>query len=55
MIADQNFYDICMFYCFSYPMALATFYGQRPKFVRAKNSATAKGENCAYVLTLIQT
>jgi hypothetical protein len=50
MIADQNFYD--MFYIFFSPMALATAYGQRPKFVRAKHSATAEGENCAYGPTL---
>ena len=50
MIADQNFYDI--FFAFFYPTASATAYGQRPKFVRAKHSATAKGENCAYGPTL---
>ena len=46
MIADQNFYDI--FFTFFYPTASATAYGQRPKFVRAKHSATAEGKNCAY-------
>ena len=30
------------------PTASATAYGQRPKFFRAKHSATAEGENCAY-------
>ena len=50
MIADQNFYDIC--FTFFYPTASATAYGQRPKFVRAKHSATAEGENCAYGPTL---
>ena len=34
------------------PTASATAYGQRPKFVRAEHSATAKGENCAYGPTL---
>ena len=40
--------------CFAlfYPTASATAYGQRPKFVRAKHSATAEGENCAYGPTL---
>ena len=40
-----------MFYVF-YPTALATAYGQRPKFVRAEHSATAEGENFAYGPTL---
>jgi hypothetical protein len=44
MIADQKFYDIC--FMFFYPTASATAYGWKPKFVRAKHSATAKGENC---------
>ena len=41
--------------CFAlfYPTALATAYGQRPKFFRAEHSATAEGENCAYGPTLI--
>ena len=50
MIADQNFYDLCL--TFFYPTASATAYGQRPKFVRAKHSATAEGENCTYGPTL---
>jgi hypothetical protein len=50
MIADQNFYDI--FFAFFYPTASATAYGQRPKFVKAKHSATAEGENSAYGPTL---
>ena len=36
-----------------YPMASATAYGWRPKFVMAEHSATAEGENCAYVPTLV--
>ena len=51
MIADQNFYDIC--FTFFYPTASATAYGRRPKFVRAKHSATAEGENCTYGPTLL--
>ena len=43
-------YDICL--NFFDPTASATAYGQRPKFVRAKHSATAEGENCAYGPTL---
>ena len=50
MIADQNFYD--NLFTFLYPTALATAYGRRSKFVRAKHSATAEGENCAYGPTL---
>ena len=50
MIADENFYD--MFYIF-YPMASAMAKGQRPKFVRAKHSATVESENCAYGPTLV--
>ena len=50
MIADQNFYDT--FFTFFYPTASATAYGRRPKFFRAKHSATAEGENCAYGPTL---
>ena len=46
MIDDQNLYDTC--FTIFYPTASATAYGQRPKFVRAKHSATAEGENCAY-------
>ena len=38
--------------CF-YPTASATAYGYRPKFFRAKHSATAKGENCAYGPTMV--
>ena len=40
-------------FTFFYPMASATAYGQKPKFVRAEHSATAKGENCAYGPTLL--
>ena len=47
MIADQKFYD--MFYMF---LSYSFGYGQRPKFVMAKHSATAEGENCAYGPTL---
>ena len=52
MIADQNFYDIC--FTFFYPMASATAYDRRPKFVRAEYSAMAEDENCAYSLTLLE-
>ena len=41
-----------MFYVF-YPTASATAYGRRSKFVVAKHSATAEGENCAYGPTLV--
>ena len=41
-----------MFEIFFDPTASATAYGQRPEFVRAKHSATAEGENCAYGPTL---
>ena len=41
-----------MFEIFFDPTASATAYGQRPKFVRAKHSATAEGENCTYGPTL---
>ena len=51
MIADQNFYDTCL--TIFYPTASAMAYGQRPKFVRAKHSVTAEGENCAYGPTLV--
>ena len=51
MIADQNFYDTC--FTIFYPMASAMAYGRRPKFVRAKHTAMAEGENCAYGPTLI--
>ena len=43
-----------MFAIFFDPTALATAYGQRPKFVRAEHSATAEGENCTYGPTLQQ-
>ena len=33
-------------------MAMATAYGQRPKFDRAEHLAMAEGENCAYGPTL---
>ena len=42
-----------MFEIFFDPTASATAYGQRPEFVRAKHSATAEGENCAYGPTLL--
>ena len=35
---------------FFYPTALATAYGQMPKFVRTKHSAAAEGENGKKVL-----
>ena len=35
-----------------YPKALAMAYGRRPKFVKAKHSATAESENCTYGPTL---
>ena len=50
MIANQNFYDTC--FTIFYPTASATVYGRRPKFFRAKHSATAEGENCPYGPTL---
>ena len=28
-------------------------YGRKPKFIRAEHSATAKGQNCGYGLTLL--
>ena len=34
------------------PTASAMAYGRRQKFVRAKHSATAEGESCAYGQTL---
>ena len=40
-----NFFD---------PTALATAYGQRPKFARAEHLATAEGENSAYGPTLLE-
>ena len=52
MIADQNFYDICL--TVFYPTASGTAYGLWPKFVMAEHSATAEGENCAYGPTLIK-
>ena len=57
MIDCPNFYEICV--TIFYPMALATAFGQKPKFVRAKHSATvehsamAEGENCANGPTLM--
>ena len=42
------------FFALFYPTASATAYGQRPKFFRAKHSATAEGENCAYGPTLLR-
>ena len=52
MIADQNFYDII--FTFFHPMASATTYGWRPKFVKVEYLATNEGENCAYGPTLNQ-
>ena len=51
IFADQDFYDECL-KDFD-PTALAMAYGQRPKFVKAKHSATAEGENCAYGPTMV--
>ena len=45
MIADKK---VMTFFALFYPTASATAYGQRPKFVRAKHSATAEGEKCGY-------
>ena len=50
MDAGKIFFGIC--FTFFYPTALATAYGQRPKFFRAEHSATAEGENCANGPTL---
>ena len=36
-------------------MASATAYGQKPKIVMAKQTATTKGENCTYGPTLYAT
>ena len=52
MIADQK---VMTFLALFYPTALATAYGQRPKFFMAEHSATAEGENCAYGPTLTAT
>ena len=41
MFANQDFYDILK-------MASAMANGQCPKFVKAKQSALAEGENCGY-------
>ena len=35
------------------PTASGTVYGRRPKFFRAKHSASAEGENCTYGPTLL--
>jgi hypothetical protein len=53
MIADQNFYDIFLIF-FVLRLRLRPM-AEGPKFVRAKHSATAEGENCAYGPTLIKT
>ena len=50
MIVGKKIYDIC--FTFFYPTTLATAYGQKPKVVRAKQSATVEGENCTYGPTL---
>ena len=50
MIADKTF--MTYFLSVFYPTAPATAFGQRPKFVKAKHSATAVGENWAYGPTL---
>ena len=41
MFADQDFYDFCFNFFWSY--------GRRPKFAMAEQSTTAEGENCAYL------
>ncbi len=46
---------MAFFYVIFYPTASATAYRQRPKFVRAKHTATAEGENWAYGPTLVMT
>ena len=51
MIAGKKNYDLC--FTFFYPTASATAYGRRPKFFMAEHLATAKGENCAYGSTLL--
>ena len=51
MIASKIFYDIC--FMVFYPTALATVYGQRPKFFRAEHSAMAEGQNSGYGPTLM--
>ena len=48
MIADQNLYDIYFTFFFSYGFGSYWW----AKLVRAKHSATAEGENCAYSPTL---
>ena len=50
MIAGKFFMTYVLW--FFHPTALATAYGQRPKFFRAEHSATAECENCAYGPTL---
>ena len=46
MIADQNFYNIHIFYVFFNPTASATAYGQRPKF---EAIPTAEGFICSFL------
>ena len=46
MFADQDFYDMC------FRKLLSVDYGLQPKLFRAKQSATAEGENCTYCPTL---
>ena len=48
--SDQDFYDICFKFCD--PTASATAYSQKPKVVRAEQSAMAEVENCVYGPTL---
>ena len=47
--ADKDLWYVWNFFD---PTASATAYGQRSKFVRAKHSATAEGENSAHGPTL---
>ena len=56
MIADQNFYDICIKFFLSYGFGYGlqpTAYSLWLKLVRAKHSATSEGENCTYGPTLV--
>ena len=52
-VSSQGQWDSCKIHIYIfYPIALATAYGWKPKFVRATPSATVEGENCAYGPTL---
>ena len=50
------FTDMTFVICFKVfdPTASAMVYGRRPKFFKAKHSATAKGEKCGYGRTLFE-